>query len=77
MSDVCPNVATKFTLQPVTNEQFFYCSTNTEFCACLHVRAQGFWGVHVFNPLATTNYCTSSVSCFRSHDKPMEITFKD
>ena len=59
MSEVCPNVATEPTLQPVTNERFFHRSANTESGARLDVRAQGFWGVHhqlayfdvrVFNP---------------------------
>ena len=77
MSEVCPNVATKPTLQLVTNERFFHRSANTECGARLDVRAQGFWGVHhqqaffdvrVYNPLAATNCCTSSASCFRSHD---------
>ena len=36
MSEVCPNVATEPTLQPVTNECFFHCSANTK----------RFWGLH-------------------------------
>ena len=46
MSEVCPNVAAQPTLQPVTNEHFFHYSDNTESGAHLHVRAQGFWGIH-------------------------------
>ena len=42
MSEVCPNVATEPTLQPVTNEHLFQCSANTESGAHLDVRAQGF-----------------------------------
>ena len=45
MSEVCPDVATEPTLQPVSNEQFFHRSANTECGARLDVRAQGFWGV--------------------------------
>lgn len=78
MSEVCPNVATEPTLQPVTNERFFHRSANTEDGARLDVRAQGFWGIHhqqayfdirVFNPLAKTNRQTSLPACFRSHDR--------
>jgi len=42
--EVCPNVAIEPTLQPVTNEQFFHHSANTECGARLDVRAQSFWG---------------------------------
>jgi len=61
MSEVCPNVATEPTLQPITNKRFFHHSANTKCGARLVVRAQGFWGVHHqhaffdvcgFNPLA-------------------------
>ena len=78
MSEVCPNVATEPTLQPVTNERFFHRSANTETGARLDVRAQGFWGAHhqqayfdvrVFNPLATSNRQTTVSTCFRSHDR--------
>ena len=78
MSEVCPNVATEPTLQPVTNKRFFHRSANTESGARLDVRAQGFWGLHhqqahfdvrVFNPLATSNRRTSISTCFRSHDR--------
>ena len=46
ISEVCPNVATEPTLQPVTNEHFFHRSANTETGARLYVRAQGFWRIH-------------------------------
>ena len=78
MSEVCPNVASEPTLQPVTNEHFFHRSANTESGARLDVRAQGFWGVHhqqayfdvrVFNPLAISNRQTTISTCFRSHDR--------
>ena len=51
MSEVCPNVATELTLQPVTNECFFHCSANTETGAHLDVRAQGFWGFTINKPI--------------------------
>ena len=78
MSEVCHNVATEPTLQPVTNERFFHRSANTESGARLDVRDKGFWGLHhqqayfdvrVFNPLATSNRRTSISTCFRSHDR--------
>ena len=73
MSEVCTNVTTEPTLQPVANERFFHHSTNTETGACLDVRAQGFWGLHhqqayfdvrVFNPLATSNRQSAISTCF-------------
>ena len=76
MSEVCPNVATEPTLQPVTREHFSYRSANIETGACLDVRAQGFWGihhqqaffdVHVFNPLAASNRHSIISTCFQSH----------
>ena len=83
MSEVCPNVATESTLQPVTNERFFHRSA--ESGAHLDVRAQGFWGlhhqqayfdVHVFNPLDASN-CQSSIStCFKSHDCEKRRTYE-
>jgi len=51
----------------------------------LDVRAQGFGGVHhqhaffdirVFNPLAASNYCFSSASCFQSHDQEKCRTYE-
>ena len=78
MSQVCPNVVSEPTLQPVTNEHFFHCSANTESGARLDVRAQGFWGVHhqqayfdlrVLNALATSNRQTTISTCFISHDR--------
>ena len=78
MSEVCPNVATEPTLQPVSNERFTHRSANTESGARLDVRAQGFWGVHhqqayfdvrVFNPLAATNRQSTLSTCFKSHDR--------
>ena len=77
MSEVCPDVATEPTLQPVSNERFFHRSANTECGALLDVRAQGFWGVRhqqayfdvlVLNPLADTNRRITPTSCFQSHD---------
>ena len=78
MSEVCPNVATEPTLQPVSNERFVHRSANTESGARLDVRAQGFWGIHhqqayfdvrVFNPLAATNRQSTLSTCFKSHDR--------
>ena len=85
MSEVCPNIATEPTLQPVSSERFFHRSANTECGARLDVRAQGFWGVRhqqayfdvrVFNPLANTNRCNSLASCFRSHDREKRRTYE-
>ena len=39
MPEVCPNVASEPTLQPVTNERFFHHSANTESGARLDVKA--------------------------------------
>ena len=56
MSKVCPNVATEPTLQPVINERFFHCSTNTDSGAHIDVRAQGF-GAFTINNLFLTFVC--------------------
>ena len=85
MSEVCPNVATEPTLQPVTNERFYHRSANTESGARLDVRAQGFWGLHhqqayfdvrVFNPLAASNRQSSISTCFKSHDREKRGTYE-
>ena len=85
MSEVCPNVATEPTLQPVTNERFYHRSANTESGARLDVRAQGFWRLHhqqayfdvrVFNPLAASNRHSSISTCFKSHDREKRRTYE-
>ena len=81
MSEVCPNVASEPTLQPVTNERFFHCSANTESGARLQlmlghrgfgeftINKLNYFDVRVFNPLATSNHQTTISTCFRSHDR--------
>ena len=85
MSEVCLNVSTEPTLQPVTNEHFFHHSANTESGACLDVRAQAFWRIHhqqtyfdicAFNSLAASNHHTSISTCFGFHDCEKHQTYE-
>ena len=43
--DVCPNVETEPTLQPLNGKAFKYCSTTTDNEARLDIAANGFWEV--------------------------------
>ena len=55
-TEICCNVATEPTLQPVMNECFFHCFSNTESGVHFDVRAQGFWGFTI-NKLILTSVC--------------------
>ena len=83
LSEVCHNVHTEPTLQPLQGEHLKYKSANGEVGARLDVAAQNFWGkdhqtayfdVRIFNPFAQS-YANSSMSkCYRKHklDKKRE-----
>ena len=76
LTEVCHNVATEPTLQPLTGEQFSHRTSNDEDGARLDVCAQGFWGnrqsaffdVRVFNPLAPSNCRSSLTATYRQHE---------
>ena len=59
MSEVCSNVATEPTLQPVMNECFFHCSANTESGACF----DGDFGGFTINKLILKCMCLSPWLC--------------
>eukprot|EP00731_Ephydatia_muelleri_P028772 Em0020g416a len=77
LSEVCHNVHTEPTLQPLQGEHLKYKSANGEVGARLDVAAQNFWGkdhqtayfdVRIFNPFAQS-YANSSMSkCYRKHE---------
>ena len=77
LSEVCHNVHTEPTLQPLQGEHLKYKSANGEVGARLDVAAQNFWGkdhqtayfdVRIFNPFAQS-YANSSISkCYRKHE---------
>ena len=77
LSEVCHNVHTELTPQPLQGEHLKYKSANGEVGARLDAAAQNFWGkdqqtayfdVRVFNPFAQS-YTNSSLSkCYRKHE---------
>ena len=77
LTEICPNVATEPTLQPLTGETLTHRTSNCEDGARLDVSAQGFWGdrheraffdVRVFNPLAPSNCKSSLNATYRRHE---------
>ena len=77
LTEVCPNVAIKPTLQPLTGERFSLRSTNVEDEARLDIKAQDFWNkngsstffdVRVVNPYAPSNNKSTAAACYRKHD---------
>ena len=72
MKEVCHDVGTEPSLQPVTEEQLHYRTSNREDGARLDVAATNFWGkdrqraffdVRVFNPFAPTHSHTPLDKC--------------
>ena len=81
--DVCPNVETEPTLQPLNGEAFKYRSTTTDDEERLDIAANGFWGgrfertfydVRVFNP----SYLNTDIStCYRQHELEKKLKYED
>ena len=76
LTEVCHNVATVPSLQPITSETFSLASANTSNDARLDVKARGFWSrgqyayfdVRVFYPNASS-YCSLSLpSVYKRHE---------
>ena len=76
MAEVCHDVCTEPTLQPITGEILRGASAITEDGARLDIAASGFWGGHheraffdirVYNPYATTNR-QPILTCHRKHE---------
>ena len=78
MKEVCHDVGTEPSLQPVTEEQLHYRTSNREDGARLDVAATNFWGkdrqraffdVRVFNPFAPTHSHTPLDKCYRRQER--------
>ena len=78
MSEVCDDVCTEPTLQPITGETFSNASANTKDGARLDIAANGFWGGHferayfdvrVVNPNAPSNCQRSLVAMYKKHER--------
>ena len=74
LSEVCQNVRTEPPLQPLSEEQFYYCPANVEDGAWLDVSAESFWerdkkmaffDVILFNSLATSYASSPLAQCYR------------
>lgn len=77
LTEVCHNVTTEPTLQPLSGENFDARSTNTSDGARVDIRARGFWNatqdaffdVRVFYPNAPSNRSTLTSSAYRRHEQ--------
>ena len=84
--EVCHNVHTEPTLQPLQGEHLKYKSANAEAGVRLDVAAQNFWGkdqqtayvdVRVFNSFAQS-YTNSSLSnCYRKHEQEKKREYEE
>ena len=76
LTEVCPNVAIKPHLQPLSRETFRLASANTDDGARLDVRARGFWNarqdaffdVRVFRPNAPSYSSRSLSAAYKKHE---------
>ena len=78
MSEVCHNVGTEPSLQPITDEHLIHRTANKEDGARLDVAAENFWGndrqraffdIRVFNPLAQSYQNTPLAQCYRRNEQ--------
>ena len=77
LTEVCHNVATEPTLQPLNGETFSYLTANTDAEARADIRAKGFWSksqyaylyVRVFHPYASSYVSKPLSSLFRTHEQ--------
>ena len=78
LTEVCPNVCVKPTLQLLTGERFPLRSTNTEEGTRLDIKAQNFWDkgkrsaffdIRIFNSHALANCTSSTDACYRRHEQ--------
>ena len=86
LSQVCHNVGTEPSLQPVTDEQFTYRSAIREDGARLDVAAESFWStdqqraffdVRVFNPFAQSHRSTSLSQCYKKHEQEKKRAYDE
>ena len=76
LTEVCHNVATEPSLQPITAETFPYSTANTSDDTCLDAKARGFWcrgqdaffDVRVFYPNASSYRSVSLASAYKRHE---------
>ncbi|KAL5489466.1 hypothetical protein EMCRGX_G018560 [Ephydatia muelleri] len=77
LTEVCHNVATEPTLQPLNGETFSYRTANTDAEARADIRARGFWSkgqdayfdVRVFHPNASSYVSKPLSALFRTHEQ--------
>ena len=76
LTEVCYNVATEPTLQPLNGETFSYLTANTDAEAMADNRAKGFWSksqdafdVRVFHPNASSYISELLSALFRTHEQ--------
>ena len=86
LSQVCHNVGTEPSLQPVMDEQFTYRSAIREGGARLDVAAESFWStdwqraffdVRVFNPFAQSHRSTSLSQCYKKHEQEKKRAYDE
>ena len=87
LSEVCSDVATEPTLQPLNGEQFSRRSTSQDDNARVDIRARGFWrggrfdctffDVRVFNPFAQSNRNSSLDSVYRRHERQKQRQYEE
>ena len=76
-TEVCHNIATEPSLQPLSGESMDARSANTDDGARLDISARGFWNVsqdaffdiRVFYPNSSTNRSTDTSSAYRRHEQ--------
>eukprot|EP00731_Ephydatia_muelleri_P019440 Em0012g265a len=77
LTEVCHNVTTEPTLQPLNGETFSYRTANTDAEARADIRARGFWSkgqdayfeVRVFHPNASSYVSKPLSALFRTHEQ--------
>ena len=84
MAEVCHDVCTEPSLQPVTGERMSGASAVTDDGARLDIAASGFWGgryeraffdVRIFNPHAPSNRQPIS-TCYRKHENAKKRAYE-
>jgi hypothetical protein len=78
LTEVCSNVAVEPQLQALSGETFTHRTANIEQGARLDIKAMNFWDkcnqsaffdVRVFNSFAPSNCTSSTIACYRRHEK--------
>ena len=86
LTEVCHNVATEPTLEPLQGESFRLASTSTADGARLDIAASGFWGgrfertffdVQVCNPLVQSNAPSRIQSVYRRYERQKRRKYEE